>query len=76
MASGPPFHLLHFVKDVALSPMRAEKLLVITILINHMVEPPHKQLRQWFEQQFYHFPSQSTISESLSSTFAHLDNKV
>ena len=38
--------------------------------------PPHKQLRQWFEQQFHHFPSQSTISESLSSTFAHLDNKV
>ena len=38
--------------------------------------PPHMQLRQWFEQQFHHFPSQSTIFESLSSTFAHLDNKV
>ena len=36
-------------------------------------KPPHKQLRQWFETQFHHYPSQSTISESLFSKYARLD---
>ena len=36
-------------------------------------KPPHKQLRRWFETQFHHYLSQSTISESLSSEYACLN---
>ena len=37
-------------------------------------KPAHKHVREWFLQQFRHLPSKSTISESLSSTFAYLDS--
>lgn len=36
-------------------------------------KPAHKHVQEWFLQEFRHLPSQSTISESLSTTFAHLD---
>lgn len=36
-------------------------------------KPAHKHLREWFLQQYRHLISQSTVSESLSDTFAHLD---
>ena len=35
--------------------------------------PIHKQCIEWFEQAFAHHISQSTVSESLSATFAWLD---
>ena len=36
-------------------------------------KPAHKHVQEWFLQEFRHLPSQSIISESLSTTFAHLD---
>ena len=38
--------------------------------------PPHKELRRWFQEKFGHTPSQSTISESLSARFVHLDTQI
>ena len=39
-------------------------------------KPSQKACIEWFQQQFNHQISQSTVSESLSSQFANLDDTI
>lgn len=36
--------------------------------------PPQKKLERWFNEKYHHRLAQSTLSDILSSKFAHLDN--
>lgn len=39
-------------------------------------KPIHKHVQEWFLQEFWHLPLQSTISEMLFPNFAHSDSDI
>lgn len=64
-------HHLSLANAVELSRMsNVRHLEIITSIMNAA-----NDVREWFLQKFRHLPSQSTISESLSKIFEHLDTE-